>query len=324
VRRREVIAVFGGVVLWPLVARGQNPTMPVVGFLSDGAAGPYAGQLAAFRQGLGEAGFIEGQNVAVEYRWADGQSDRLPAMAAELVSRQVAVIAATTLPAAPAAKAATTTIPIVFLVGGDPVELGLVASMNRPAGNLTGVAVLNVMLVAKRLELLHELVPASASIAMLINPSSPYAEPEIRAVKAAAQASGQQLILLNAATEHEIEAAFDKLSQRKAALLVSADPFFTSERDRVVTLAARHAIPAIYQWREFITAGGLISYGANRTDIYRQAGIYVGRILNGAKPADLPVAQPTKFELVINLKTAKALGLAMPASILARADEVIE
>ena len=325
-RRRYLLAMLGGAAIaWPFAARAQAQAMLVVGFLSGGSPGPYAGQVAAFRQGLNDAGYIEGQNVAIEYRWAEGHMDRLPALAADLVRRQVSVIAATTLPAAPAAKAATTTIPIVFLIGGDPVELGLIASMSRPGGNLTGIAVLNVVLVAKRLELLHELVPTAPTIAMLLNPTSSYTDPETREVRVAARKTGQRLLLLTARSDLEIDAAFVNLVQQKAgALIVSADPFFTDRRNQIVTLAARHAVPAIYQWREFTEAGGLMSYGTSRAEIYRETGIYVGRILRGAKPGDLPVQQPTKVELLINLKTAKALGLTIPQSLLVRADEVIQ
>jgi putative ABC transport system substrate-binding protein len=309
----------------PLAGEAQQAGMPVIGFLSGGSPGPYAGQVAAFRQGLNEAGYTEGKNVAIEYRWAEGHPERLPALATDLVRRRVAVIAATTLPAAPAAKAATTTIPVVFLVGGDPVELGLVSTMSRPGGNLTGVALLNVVLVAKRLELLHELVPTAAAIAILLNPISPYTDLETRQVQAAARKNGQRLLLLTARDDSEIDTAFVKLVQEKvSALIVSADPFFTDRRNHIIRRAARHAIAAIYQWREFTEAGGLMSYGTSRTDAYRQTGIYVGRILHGTNPGDLPVVQPTTFELVINLKTAKSLGLTIPPAVLARADEVIQ
>ena len=261
----------------------------------------------------------------IEYRWADFRIGRLPALAAELVQRQVAVIAAATLPSAPAAKAATTTIPIVFLIGGDPVELGLVHSMSRPGENVTGVAVLNVDLIAKRLELLHQLVPAAGAVAVLLNPNSVYTEPEIRAVQAAAPSHHVQVRLLMAGSEAEIDSAFkDLVRQGIGALIVSADPFFTKHREQLVALAARHTIASIYQWRDFTEAGGLMSYGADRIDIYRQTGIYVGRVLRGTKPAELPIIQPTKFELVVNLKTAKALGLDLPPTLLTRADEVIE
>ena len=327
-RRRDFIkGIAGSAASWPFAARAQQPTMPVVGFLSDGSSDSYIPWVAAFRQGLGEAGYIEGRNVTVEYRWANGHSDRLPSLAAELVSHQVAVIAATTSSAAPAAKAATATIPIVFLFGGDPVKLGLVASMNRPGGNMTGIAVPNFLLMAKRLELLHELLPgSSAPLALLINPTSTlYAESETSQAEAAARASGRPLLLLKTESENEIEAAFLELERKQAdALIVSSDPFFNIHRDRLVALAVKHRVAAIYTWRDFTEAGGLISYGTIRTDIYRLTGNYVGRILKGEKAADLPVVQPSRFELVVNLKTAKALGLTVPQSILARADEVIE
>jgi putative ABC transport system substrate-binding protein len=325
VRRREFISLIGGAVAWPLAARAQQPRMPVVGFLNAGSAIPYAKQATGFREGLSEMGYVEGRNMLIEYRWAEGHNDRLPALAADLVQRHVAVIAATTLPAAPAAKAVTATIPIVFLIGGDPVELGFVESMDRPGGNMTGIAVLNVDLIAKRLELLHELVPKADTVAVLVNPNSAYTEPETSHVHEAGLAAGLKVLLLAASNENEIGTAFANLVRQKVgALIVSADPFFTSHRDQVVALAARHAIPTIYQWRDFPEIGGLVSYGADRVDIYRQTGIYVGRILSGVQPSDLPVVQPTKFELVINLKTAKALGISVPIPILGRADEVIE
>jgi putative ABC transport system substrate-binding protein len=325
-RRRNFIAGFASTtVVWPLAARAQQPRMPLVGFLNAGSAIPYAKQVTGFREGLSETGYVEGRNALIEYRWAEGHNDRLPALAADLVQRHVAVIAATTLPAAPAAKAATAIIPIVFLIGGDPVELGFVQSMDRPGGNMTGVAVLNVDLIAKRLELLHELVPQADTVAVLVNPNSAYTEPETSHVHEAGLAAGVKVLLLAAINENEIGTAFANLVRQKVgALIVSADPFFTSHRDQVVALAARHAIPTIYQWRDFPEIGGLVSYGADRVDIYRQTGIYVGRILSGVQPSDLPVVQPTKFELVINLKTAKALGISVPIPILGRADEVIE
>jgi putative ABC transport system substrate-binding protein len=324
-KRREFITLLGGATAWPLSARAQQPGMPVIGFLNAGSPIPYAKQASAFRQGLSELGYVEGRNVRTEYRWAEGHNDQLPALAADLVQRHVAVIAATTLPAAPAAKAATATIPIIFLIGGDPVELGLVDSMNHPGGNVTGVAVLNVDLIAKRLELLHELVPKADTVAVLLNPNSAYTAPETSHVQTAALSAQVRLLLLTASSENEIGTVFGNLVQQSVgAIIVSADPFFTSHREQIVALAARNKIPTIYQWRDFTEAGGLISYGADRVDIYRQTGIYVGRVLSGSKPADLPVMQPTKFELVLNLKTAKALGLTFPITLLGRADEVID
>jgi putative ABC transport system substrate-binding protein len=326
VNRREFIAVLVGAALAG-PARAQQASMPVVGFLSDGSSDTYVPWVAAFRHGLSEAGYIEGRNATIEYRWANGQSDRLPPLAAELVNQKVAVIAATSSYAAPAAKAATATIPIVFMIGGDPVALGLVASMNRPGGNVTGIAVMNFVLMAKRFELLHEVLPgSSAPIALLLNPKNvAYAEPETREAEVAARASGRLLLLIKAEKGDEIDAAFSDLVQKHAgALIVSSDPFFNIRRDQLVALAARHRVPAIYQWRDFTEVGGLMSYGSSRTDIYRLAGNYVARILKGEKPADLPVQQPTRFELVINLKTAKALGLTVPLTLQSSADEVIE
>jgi putative ABC transport system substrate-binding protein len=311
----------------PVVARSQQKAMPVIGFLSGASPGPYAPFVAAFREGLGETGYIEGQNVAIEYRWAEGSFDRLPALAADLVGRQVDVIAAAVpgLPAAHAAKNATTTIPIVFTSGVDPVEFGLVASFARPGGNLTGVSFLNVELMAKRLELLTELVPQAKVIVLLVNPTNENAERVVRDGQDAARAKGVQLTTLKAATESEIDTAFATLAQLRAgALLVGPDPFFVNRREQLVVLASRHAVPAMYYWREAVAAGGLISYGASLTSVFRLLGVYAGNILKGAKPADLPVQQPTTLELVVNLKTAKALGLTVPPSILARVDEVIE
>jgi putative tryptophan/tyrosine transport system substrate-binding protein len=305
-RRREFISLLGGAAAWPLAARAQQPAMPVIGFLNSASPEPYAPMVAAFRQGLKETGYVEGRNVAIEPRWAEGQIDRLPAMAAELVHRQVTVIAATSTTAALAAKAATATIPIVFETGGDPIQLGLVASLNRPGGNVTGVNIFYAVLGPKRLELLQQLVPKIAVIGVLANPAFAYVEEETKGVLAAGRALDKQIYIATASTEGEIDAAFKSLVERRVdALMVGVDPFFVSRRGRFIALATHHAVPVMYFSRDFTADGGLISYGPNLADAYHQVGVYAGQILNGAKPADLPVVQPTKFELVINLKTRR-------------------
>jgi putative tryptophan/tyrosine transport system substrate-binding protein len=325
-RRREFIALLGGAAaVWPLAASAQ-PAMPVIGFLSGTSSAPFAHLVVAYRQGLREMGYVEGRNLAIEFRWAEGQYDRLPDMAADLVRRQVAVITTTGGdPAALAAKAATTIIPIVFTAGSDPVKSGLVASLNRPGGNATGVHILTAMMEGKRQGLLRELVPTVTRIAVLLNPTYTAAEVQLKEVEEAARTLGLETQVLHASTELELDTTFATLGQlRVGALQVCADPSFNSRRDHIVALAARHAIPAIYEQREFAVAGGLASYGTSLNDAYYQLGIYTGRVLNGDKPADLPVMQSTKYEFIINLKTAKALGIEIPPTLLARADEVIE
>jgi putative tryptophan/tyrosine transport system substrate-binding protein len=326
-RRRDFIkGISGSAIAWPLATRAQQ-AMPVIGFLSNASPDLYADRLRAFRQGLKEAGYVEGQNVAIEYRWADGENKRLPFLAMGLARRQVAVIvAAGGTPSAVVAKAETATIPIVFGIAADPVKVGLVASLNRPGGNLTGVTNLNVELAPKRLEVLHEVLPTATSIAVLVNPGNPtIEEPFLRALQPAARALGLQLHALNASTDRDFDTAFATLVQLRAgALLISPDTFFNTRSEQLATLSLRHGVPAIYQYRKFAAAGGLISYGSDETESYRLVGIYAGKILNGQKPADLPVVQSTKVELFLNLKTAKALNLTFPQSLLSRADEVIE
>jgi putative ABC transport system substrate-binding protein len=321
--RRKLLAALGGAAAaWPLAARGQQRAMPVIGFLGSGSAVP---PMTGLRKGLSEAGYVDGQNVTIEYRWAEGQYDRLPALAAGFASRPVAVMVAAGIPAALACKTATTNIPVVFLIGEDPVRYGLVASLNRPAGNLTGVNFFVAELGAKQLGLLHELVPAAGRVGLLVNPNSPVTEAMIKEVTAAAAAIGFAVDVVPASDSREIEAAFATLVRNKVgALLVGADALFISRRVQIATLAARHIVPAAYPQRDFTEAGGLMSYGSNVSDAYRQVGVYAGRIVKGEKPADLPVVQSAKFELVINLPTARALGLEVPPMLLARADEVIE
>ena len=327
-RRREFVTLVGGTaVAWPFAARAQQSAMPVIGLLSSYSPDSY-GQylLAAIHRGLKEAGYVQGQNVAIEYRWSEGHYDRLPAFAADLVERRVTVIVASDgSPSAVVAKAATRTIPIVFHSGSDPVKLGLVASLNRPGSNLTGVVTLNVELARKRLELLHELVPRAAIIAVLLNPNNSNIDTQLRDLEAGARALGRRIHVLHASTEREIDASFVALRQVQAgALMIGTDPFFNLRAEQLATLALSHAVPAIHQYRPFAAAGGLMSYGGNLAETYRQVGVYTGRILAGAKPADLPVQQLTKVVLIINLETARALALTIPDSLLARADEVIE
>jgi putative tryptophan/tyrosine transport system substrate-binding protein len=324
-RRRQFLGVVGGAAIWPLAARAQQ-AMPTIGFLSSRSPDESEAVAAAFRRGLADAGFIVGQNAAIEYRWAEGQYDRLPTLAAELVGMHVAVIlSAGGPPSALAAKKATTTIPIVFSAADDPVALGLVKSLSHPGGNVTGMSLFNADLSAKRIELMHELVPASHTIAFLTNPANPSTRIEVRSAQEAAKASSVDVTVFNASSEQEIEKAFADLSvQHIGAVIVAGEPFFDSRRAFIVGLAAKYAVPASYGWRENVALGGLVSYGTSITESYRSAGVYCGRILKGERPADLPVMQPTKFELTINLKTAKSLGLNVPPALLTGADEVIE
>ena len=325
--RRTFIGTLAGELLATAhAAEAQQTAMAVIGFLNSASPGPFAHLVAAFRQGLGETGFTEGRNVAIEYRWAESRSDRLPALARELVKRGVDVLVATGGEASVfAAKAATSTLPIVFSAGGDPAAQGLVESLSRPGGNLTGVSLLTLLLEGKRIGLLHEVIPSAATIAILINPTHPYADAMLRDAEEAARRMGVRIVPLSAQTEDDFETAFAMLVQRRAdALVVSNSPFFNNRRDRLVALAARFKVPAIYEFREFAAAGGLMSYGSSLADAYRQIGVYTGRILKGAKPGELPVLQPTRFELVLNLKTAKTLGISIPQSVLVRADEVIQ
>ena len=325
-RRREFIAFVGTATAWPLAARAQQPNMPLVGFLNVGSSDGYRPMEAAFRQGLQETGYVEGQNVAIEYRWGEGQSDRLPPMIADFIHRQVAVIAATSTPAALAAKSATKTVPIVFETGGDPIQLGLVTSLSRPSGNVTGVTQLNGQVVPKALEVLHELLPTAKIVALLVNPADPaVAEDQTREAMSAARTLGLELHVLKASTEAQLEAVFANLSQSQiSGLVIGPEAFFTSHTGQLVALAVRHKVPTVYRGREFAAAGGLVSYGTNPENSYHLAGVYTGRVLKGEKPADLPVQQASKFELYINLKTAKALGITVPLPLSGRADEVIE
>jgi putative ABC transport system substrate-binding protein len=325
-RRRKFIKLIGGAVAaWPLNARAQQPAMPVIGFLNGASPDGYAPMVAAFHRGLKEAGYTEGENVAIEYRWANGKYDQLPALASDLVRRQVSVIAATSTPANLVAKASTSTIPIVFTTGSDPVQLGLVASLNRPGGNVTGVTQLTGEVAPKRVELAHELITTATVIGLLVNPENPSAEALTKASRDAATTLGVRLDVLRASTEAEIDAAFNTFRQRRVgALVMGTDAFFIGHAELLAALAIRNQLPAIFEYRTFVAAGGLLSYGGSVTDSYRLAGVYIGRVLKGDKPADLPILQSTKVELLLNLKTAKALGLTVPLSLLGRADEVIE
>jgi putative ABC transport system substrate-binding protein len=324
--RRKLLGVIGGAAAWPLAARAQQAIVPVIGFLGPGSAQSDAYRVTAFRQGLSEAGLVEGQSCTIEYRWAEGHYDRLPALATELVHRRVALIAATSTPATLAAKAATTTIPIVFETAANPVKLGLVASLNRPGGNVTGVTQASEEITPKRLELLHELLPKAGTLALLVNPTAPeLAEPQAREVRSAAQALGLELHVLNASTERHFDGVFAKLAEMRAGgLVIGGDAYFTTHIKQLAELTVQHAVPAIYQWREFAAAGGLMSYGADIRDTHRLVGLYAARILKGDKPADLPVQQATKVEMYINLKTARALGITIPLPLSGRADEIFE
>jgi putative ABC transport system substrate-binding protein len=326
-KRRDFITLLGGAAAaWSVAARAQQSAMPVIGFLSTASSGLFASRVSAFRQGLSEMGYVEGRNVAIEYRWAESRNDRLPALAADLAGRKVNVIVTGGgTPAAQAAKAATTTIPVVFLIGNDPVQMGLIASLNRPGGNITGVTSLGGEIGPKRLELLHEVAPAATSIALLVNPNNPAAEAQSTELQPAARTLGVQLHVLRAGAERDFDAAFASLLQLRAGgLVIGADAVFNTRSEQLAALTLHHAVPAIFQFREFAAAGGLMSYGDSSTEPYRQVGLYTGRILKGDKPADLPVQQSTKVELIINLKTAKTLGLNVPITLLGRADEVIE
>jgi putative ABC transport system substrate-binding protein len=325
VKRREFITLLGGAATWPVTGRAQRSATPVIGFIAAGSAEVFAPYESAFRKGLNEGGFVDGATATIEPRWANGQLDRLPALAADLVGRGPSVIATMTLPAALAAKAASGAIPVVFVIGEDPVKVGLVASLGRPGGNVTGITNFMNVLGAKRLELMSEAVPTAAVLALLVNPNNPNAEPDTRDLEVAAQALGRRLLVLNASTEHELDSAFVAAAEQKVgALFINIDSFLLARRQQIALLAARHKVPTIHPFREYVAAGGLMSYGASFVTAWRQSGTYVGRILKGAKPADLPVQQPTKFDLVINLTAAKAIGLEIPSTLIARADEVIE
>jgi ABC-type uncharacterized transport system substrate-binding protein len=324
-RRREFITLLGGTAAWPMTVRAQQPALPVIGFLNSGAAREWAHLVAAFKEGLNELGFVEGKNVTIEYRWAHGENERLATLAADLAGRQVAVIAAFGPPAALAAKAATATIPTVFMAGTDPIDLGLVTNFRRPTGNVTGLNVFAEVLTPKRQELLHELVPSAQLVAMLVDPTAAQTRSELPVVQAAADRIGQQVRIFNASSDREIDAALAIIvDQRIGGLIVQTDQFFTVRRDQLVLMTTRHAIPTIFGWREFAVAGGLMSYGTSLRAAYRQIALYTGRILKGEKPSDLPVQQATAFETVVNLRAAKALGVTIPTAILLRADEVIE